>query len=64
MRLDDHPTVLKVRASAASKEPDEPLNATWLKELCRKAGADDVGLVSIDRPEIADQKSDILSILP
>ncbi len=64
MRLDDHPTVLKVRAASASRSPDEPLNATWLMELCKKAGADDVGLVSIDRPEIADQKADILSILP
>ncbi|CAJ1411653.1 unnamed protein product [Effrenium voratum] len=64
MRLDDHPTVLKVKAAAASRAPEEPLNATWLKELCKKAGADDVGLVSIDRPEIAGQKADILSILP
>lgn len=64
MRLDDHPTVLKVRASSSARERDAPLNATWLKELCMKAGADDVGLVSIDRPEIADQKADILSILP
>lgn len=64
MRLDDHPTVLKVRASATSQERDEPLNATWLKELCKKAGADDVGFVSIERQEIADQKADILSILP
>lgn len=64
MRLDDHPTVQKVRAARAGKAEEEPLNATWLKELCKKAGADDVGLVSIDRPEIADQKMDILSILP
>lgn len=64
MRLDDHPTVQKVRAASAVKTEEEPLNATWLKELCKKAGADDVGLVSIDRPEIADQKMDILSILP
>ncbi|MCE7999079.1 MAG: 4Fe-4S ferredoxin [Rhodobiaceae bacterium] len=64
MRLDDHPTVQKVRATRALKTEEEPLNATWLKELCKKAGADDVGLVSIDRPEIADQKMDILSILP
>jgi Fe-S-cluster-containing hydrogenase component 2 len=64
MRLDDHPTVLKVRASTATRERDEPLNATWLKELCKNAGADDVGFVALDRPEIADQKADILSILP
>jgi len=64
MRLDDHPTVLKVKAASASRSPDEPLNATWLMELCKKAGADDAGLVSIDRPELAGQKADILSILP
>ncbi len=64
MRLDDHPTVQKVRAANSRKKEGEPLNGTWLKELCKKAGADDVGLVSIDRPEIAGQKLDILSILP
>ncbi len=64
MRLDDHPTVLKVRAAEASPATTEPLSAAWLEELCLGAGADDVGFVAIDRPEVADQKTDILSILP
>jgi ferredoxin len=32
--------------------------------VCLKAGADDVGFVPIDRPEIADQVTDILWLLP
>lgn len=39
----------------------EKLDANWLKEICLKAGADDVGFVEIDRPAIADQKNDILA---
>ncbi len=64
MRLDDHPTVLKVRATEAPPATPDPLDAAWLKKLCLEAGADDVGFVAIDRPEVADQKADILSILP
>ncbi len=64
MRLDDHPTVQKVKAAGSRPSKEEPLDAAWLKDLCKRAGADDVGLISIDRPDIADHKMDILSILP
>jgi len=64
MRLDDHPTVLKVRAAKTPPAPSEPLSAAWLKDLCLDAGADDVGFVAIDRPDIAGQVADILKILP
>src|SRR5581483_8170664 len=36
----------------------------WLRQVCLEAGADDTGFIPIDRPEIADQKSEILSLLP
>jgi NAD-dependent dihydropyrimidine dehydrogenase PreA subunit len=32
--------------------------------VCEEAGADDVGFVTIDRPEIDDQRTEILSVFP
>jgi ferredoxin len=40
------------------------LDAGWLRTLCLEAGADDVGFIEIDRPEIADQRDDILAVFP
>ena len=36
----------------------------WIKDLVREAGADDVGVVDIDRAELADQKPFILEAFP
>ena len=58
MQLDDHPTVVRVRAKPAPPSPHrKPLDADWLKELARRCGADDVGLVEIDRPALDDQRA-------
>ena len=66
-QLSEHPTVKQVRAreatDAAQPRP-ESLDREWLRQLCLEAGADDAGFVEIDRPEIADQRSEILSLLP
>jgi NAD-dependent dihydropyrimidine dehydrogenase PreA subunit len=66
-QLSEHPTVKLVQAreaaQAVSKEP-QTLDSKWLRQLCLDAGADDAGMVEIDRPEIADQRSEILSLLP
>ena len=60
VKLDEHPTVKRYRAAAASREKpphsSEVLKAEWLRQLCLEAGADDVGFVAIDRPEIDDQR--------
>ena len=40
------------------------LRAAELRELCLSAGADDAGFVELDRAAIADQRDDVLSILP
>ncbi|MBD3666316.1 MAG: 4Fe-4S ferredoxin, partial [Kangiella sp.] len=64
MRLEDHPTVQKVLKDRKSGPEDGPLDAAWLRKLCLDAGADDVGFVGIDRPDIADQLLDIHKILP
>jgi ferredoxin len=65
--LDDHPTVKQFRARAAAEPvtpPVQRLDREWLRQQCLGAGVDDVGFVEIDRPEIADQKADILWLLP
>ncbi|MER5219754.1 SCP2 sterol-binding domain-containing protein [Streptomyces flaveus] len=65
-KLDDHPTVVQVRQrrERGSARPAEPLDAAWLRQLCLDAGADDVGFVEIDRPEVADQRTDLGAALP
>ncbi len=66
MKLSDHPTVqrAKLHSQQAASAPDEPLSAAWLKELALAAGADDVGLVEIDRPALDDQRDDLLRYFP
>ncbi|MDY3561366.1 SCP2 sterol-binding domain-containing protein [Gemmata sp. JC673] len=64
--LEDHPTVRAVRARTAlpTTEPPRPIDATWLKALALECGADDAGLVAIDRPELDDQRADIRAAYP
>jgi ferredoxin len=67
MKLDDHPTVRAFyeKAALAPAPPAFPeLDADWLRQLCREAGADDVGLVEISRPALDDQRDDILRFFP
>lgn len=66
MNLDDHPTVKHLRAMGPSTamEPRSPLDAGWLKDLARQVGADDVGLVEIERPSIQSEASRILAQFP
>ena len=66
-QLAEHPTVKKFQARlTAAHTATQPrvLDRDWLRQLCLEAGADDVGFVEIGRPEIADQKGDILWLLP
>ncbi|HKS83206.1 MAG TPA: SCP2 sterol-binding domain-containing protein [Candidatus Acidoferrales bacterium] len=67
MQLDDHPTVKRfqeLNAASHSREAPQVVDREWLRQVCLEAGADDVGFVAIDRAEIADQKADILWLLP
>lgn len=62
--FDNHPTVKLVRSK--TKIADDSISAFridyhWLRNLCLEAGADDVGFVEIDRPELDDQRQDILT---
>ena len=60
MDLSTHPTVLAHQPKPAS----EPLTGAELRRLALEAGADDVGFVSIDRPEMAPERDDILRMFP
>src|SRR5688572_17374949 len=66
MKLEDHPTVQRIRAKTAPSVPSkkEPLDAAWLKQLVLDAGADDVGFVEIGRPALDDQREDVLRAFP
>lgn len=61
--LDDHPTVQAVRPRLPLARA-EPPDAGWLRQLALDCGADDAGLVALDRPEVADQRADILVAFP
>jgi hypothetical protein len=67
VKLDEHPTVKRYRERADSRSvsiAQDKLDATWLKSMALEAGADDAALIEINRPEIEDQKGDILRIFP
>ncbi|MGE0760543.1 MAG: SCP2 sterol-binding domain-containing protein [Pirellulaceae bacterium] len=66
MKLEDHPTVQRIRLQATPSAPSkkESLDAKWLKQLVLDAGADDVGFVEIGRPAVDDQREDILKAFP
>src|SRR3989304_8084166 len=67
LKLEEHPTVRrcneKLRKDARPSPPPK-LDVEWLRTLCLEAGANDVGFVEIDRPEIADEREDILTLFP
>jgi len=44
--------------------PSSQLDPEQLRQMCLKAGADDIGFVEIDRPEIAKDRPDILNAFP
>ena len=67
MKLDDHPTVIRYRENAEEDSPStvrEKLDSTWLKTVALEAGADDAGLVEIDRNEIEEDREGLLEIFP
>lgn len=70
-KYDDHPTVRRVRRQreAAGRATGraraaEPLDAGWLRGQCLDAGADDVGFVPIDHPDLAAERHHIEEVLP
>jgi len=69
-KFDDHPTVKLLRAQQQAQDQNpqntasSPLDRDWLRSFCLDLGADDVGFVSIDQPELDDQRADILQWFP
>lgn len=64
MKIDNHPTVQKHLTKGWMAREPHPLDADRLRALARECGADDAGLVAIDRPELDDQRAEILSRYP
>src|SRR5260370_821260 len=60
---EDHPSVQRYRARSSALAL-APLEAEELRRICFESGADDVGFLSIDDPEIAAQKPDIIKLFP
>jgi ferredoxin len=63
MDLENHPSVIAYRQRTRINKP-ETVTRQWIKEIVMEAGADDVGVVDIDRAEIAGQKAKILTAFP
>lgn len=65
MKLSEHPTVKKLNGDR-QKVPGlkEPVSAELLKEIARKHGADDAGLVEIGRPALNSEVSYIQDVFP
>ena len=54
MNIEEHPTVKRVRAIARvhAGNGKDRIDAAWLRQLALDCGADDAGLVEIDRPAL------------
>ncbi|MBP2477990.1 Fe-S-cluster-containing hydrogenase component 2 [Crossiella equi] len=64
-RLAEHPSVRAVLDRRASEAPKpQVIDAEWLRKLCLEAGADDVGFVSLDHPDLASEREPVLNALP
>lgn len=63
-RLEEHPTVAALKRRPPVAAAAAPLSTAWLRQLCLDCGADDVGFVSLKRPEIAGEQASILKAFP
>jgi len=65
-QLAEHPSVKRfwARAGAVAAAPPATLDAAELRDICLRAGADDVGFVEVDRVDLRPEKEDILRFFP
>jgi ferredoxin len=65
-QLSEHPSVKRFRERAAVPVagPLPTLDAGELRDICLHAGADDAGFVDLDRPELANERNEILRFFP
>lgn len=66
MNIEDHPTVKRMRAIAGARIENATggIDADWLRQLALDCGADDAGLVEIDRPALDSQRDALLHHYP
>jgi ferredoxin-NADP reductase/epoxyqueuosine reductase QueG len=67
MNIEDHPTVKRVRAKGsehADAVASRRFEANWLRQLALDCGADDAGLVEIERPAVDSQRDELLHHYP
>jgi ferredoxin len=70
--LSEHPTVKRfhelndaaISRGEFEQQGAQKVDAEWLRQLCREAGADDVGVVDLDRSQLGDEREDILRFFP
>lgn len=65
--LSEHRTVkrfFQLHGTANAPGSNGTLDAEWLRGLCFQAGADSVGFVDINRPELDAERDDILQFFP
>ncbi|WP_201780079.1 hypothetical protein [Lentzea aerocolonigenes] len=62
-KLTAHPSVQAVLARPRTTPPTV-IDATWLRDLCLAAGADDAAVVSLDHPDLAGEREHALTALP
>lgn len=70
-KLNDHPTVkhfyenqINSKVIKTILDRSGKLDSNWLHDLCKESGADDVGFVEVDCPEIAKDREDVLRYFP
>src|SRR4029453_8228872 len=65
MNIEDHPTVKRVRAKGGNHADEgRRIEADWLRQLALDCGADDAGLVEIERPAVDSQRDELLHHYP
>ena len=62
-RHDEHPSIFAVRARGARPAPDR-LAADEIRAMALDAGADDAAVVSLDHPDLAEERPHVLRALP
>ena len=65
-QLSEHPSVKRFRERAVDSPTGPPatLEAQELRDICLKAGADDVGFVEVGRAELGPEREDIIRFFP
>ncbi len=67
MNIQDHPAVKRYYERMSTSKPiesTEPVDSAWVRQVVLEAGADDVGLASIDNSVLAEYRSKFLTVFP